>query len=93
MNPSNPHGKEEKTYSSTRPQTLCSSILTSLSEFPFKSNGRLKLKAVMPNITKIFLYCVAFKIFSKNKTGANIFQEHVPSNIFPRTEQVGIHSV
>lgn len=67
MNPSNPHGKEEKTYSSTRPQKLYSSILTSLSEFPLKSNGRMKLKAVMPNITKIFLYCVAFKIFSKNK--------------------------
>ena len=67
MNPPNPHGKEEKTYSSTRPHKLYSSILTSLSEFPLKSNGRLKLKAVMPNITKIFLYCVAFKIFSKNK--------------------------
>lgn len=24
------------------------------------------------------------QIFSKNKTGANIFQEHVPSNIFSK---------
>lgn len=67
MNPSIHMGKEEKTYSSTRPQKLYSSILTSLSEFPLKSNGRMKLKAVMPNITKIFLYSWLLKYFQEQK--------------------------
>lgn len=67
MNPSNPYGKEEKTYSSTRPQKLYSSILTSLSEFPLKSNGRLKLKAVMPNIPRFSFTVWLLKYFPRTK--------------------------